>query len=342
MTTEIKVAVIGLRNIGKNHIRKAMHLKNIRVTTGVDTDPARTAEAKDELDLHETFTSADKFFEQSNCDAVVLALPNHLHLPFTLQAFDAGMDVLVEKPIARNTDEARQMLQARDKSRKTLMVGMNQRFQTRIHALRRLVQEGELGVPYYARTWWNRIRPGDGLWARGDWFLSPELSGGGPLIDLGIHKLDLTLHLMGFPKPVSVDGSTFNTIGDEYCRQKGRKWEVEDMGVGMVRLENGAMLHLEAAYFHNTAGEESAGQVLHFSKGCIEGQTLWMADDANEALADIQYEEDAAAPQSCIEHFRNVLMGEEPLSSTAEEGLLGLRIIEAIYESSEKGKAITL
>ncbi|MFW6303825.1 MAG: Gfo/Idh/MocA family protein [Candidatus Sumerlaeota bacterium] len=313
MTTEIKVAVIGLRNIGKNHIRKAMHLKNIRVTTGVDTDPGRIAEAKKEFDLDETFTSADEFFEQSNCDAVVLALPNHLHLPFTLQAFDAGMDVLVEKPIARNTDEARQMLKVRDKSRKTLMVGMNQRFQTRIHALRRLVQEGELGVPYYARTWWNRIRPGDGLWARGDWFLSPELSGGGPLIDLGIHKLDLT-----------------------------RKWEVEDMGVGMVRLENGAMLHLEAAYFHNTAGEESAGQVLHFSKGCIEGQTLWMADDANEALADIQYEEDAAAPQSCIEHFRNVLMGEEPLSSTAEEGLLGLRIIEAIYESSEKGKAITL
>jgi predicted dehydrogenase len=342
MSTEITVGVIGLRNIGKNHIRKSLDLDNIRVVAGVDTDEQRLQEAKEEFDLNETYPSADEFFSKSKVDAVVLALPNHLHEPFTLQALDAGMHVLVEKPISRNTGEARRMIEARDKSGKTLMVGMNQRFQPRIYALRQLIAEGKLGTPYYARTWWNRLRPFGGLWDRGDWFLSPELSGGGPMIDLAIHKLDLTLHLMGFPKPRTVDGASFNLIGPEFCRSKGRTWEVEDMGVGMIRLENSVMLHLESSYFHNTTGDETAQQILHFSKACIEGQALWMTDEANEALNEVDYPETPNAPQSCIEHFRNVLMGDEELSSTAEQGLIGLRIIEAIYESSEKGQAITL
>jgi predicted dehydrogenase len=149
----------------------------------------------------------------------MIALPNHLHAPVAIQAMEAGKHVLVEKPIARNSAEALAMIEARDRTGKTLMVGMNQRFSPKRAALKQLIEEGELGDVYYAKAWWRRRRVGAGLWQRGNWFLTPELSGGDPLIDLGIHVLDLALHLMGFPEALSVDGSCFcRPLPNKACR----------------------------------------------------------------------------------------------------------------------------
>lgn len=230
------------------------------------------------------------------------------------------------------------MIEARDRSGKVLMVGMNQRFSRAHYALRKAIAEGKFGHIYLCKTFWNRRRPGDGLWNRGDWFMNKKQSGGGPLLDLGIHKLDLLLFLLGFPKVLSVDGIAFEGIGRREGSERGKAYEVEDMGLGIIRLEGHSAIHLEASYFHNQLHEEKQAFEIFGSAGTVnEGEAFTIEGDEPVPLELVP---DATAPTSCVEHFARVIRGEEPLLSTAEEALVGLKIIESIYRSSETGRPV--
>ena len=202
----IKLGVVGLRNIGKGHVRRALKLDGVKFVAGADTDESRARDAKEEFGFDYATTDASKLFNDPNIDGVVLALPNHLHAPFSVQALDAGKHVLVEKPIAGKSADVASMIEARDRSGKILMVGMNQRFSPVQYGLRELLREKQIGDVYLSKTFWNRRYAGTGLFARGAWGFKKETSGGGPLLDLGIHKLDLLLFLLDFPEVESVMG----------------------------------------------------------------------------------------------------------------------------------------
>jgi len=334
----IRLGVVGLRNIGKGHVKRALALKGVEVVAVADADPDRLAAVKAEFGLKYAYTSASELFADRDVDGVVLAVPNHLHAPLAIEALEAGKHVLVEKPIARWTSEAQQMIDARDKTGKILMVGMNQRFSPKTYALRKAIADGAFGHIYLCKTFWNRRRPGDGLWNRGDWFLSKEQSGGGPLLDIGIHKLDLLLFLLGFPKVLSVDGVCFEGIGRKEGADRGVKYEVEDMGMGVIRLEGHTAIHLEASYFHNQFSEEKqAFQIIGTEGGLSDDETYHVVDGEPQPFT---IEPDTSAPGACVDHFARVIKGEEKLLSTAEEAMIGLSIIESIYKSSETGRPV--
>jgi predicted dehydrogenase len=122
-----------------------------------------------------------------------------------------GKHVLVEKPMAMNTHEADEMIAARDSSGCILAIGMNQRFNELRAEAKTEIDKGKIGTIQYGRTRWLLNRPHRGLWGRGDWFLKGDTSGGAGLIDIGVHRLDLALYMMGFPEPGSV--SAINTYG---------------------------------------------------------------------------------------------------------------------------------
>jgi predicted dehydrogenase len=212
-----------------------------------------------------------------------------------------------------------------------------------VAAARKRILAGEIGELLYARAHWNRSTCGKGAQARGEWASTPELSGGGPMIDLGVHKLDLALFLMGFPQVESVYGFCAAGVGRTMEERYGKAYEVEDMAAGLIRFRTGSALHLEAAYFLNQADEPPQQVVIYGSKGGFasggpRGHLLFRADGDGNTPIELTPQPHWAA--TAVEHFVQVLRGEQELSPTAEEGLTGIRIVEAIYESARTGQAV--
>lgn len=351
MTTEkikqplntVRLGVVGVRNIGKNHIRHALDADGAKVVAVADSDPARVKEAAAEFSIPHTFSDAADLFNSDEVDAVILALPNHLHAPLSIAALEAGKHVLVEKPISRTLDEADAMIAARDASGKVLMVGMNQRLTPYNSALKKAIASGVLGQPTSASTGWLTTRMNIKFWQRGSWAMSMEASGGGPMLDLGIHKLDLALYFLGFPKVKRVTGNCFFGIGKREAAEMGVDYGIEDGAIALLQFENGSTLTLEASYFQNTP---STGQWLriHGDKGSLyaPGDQPLNHYCPDGTVTPLPFEPDATSAGSCAGHFVRVLRGTEPLIPTAEQAREGLRIIRAIYTSAETGKPVEM
>ncbi len=338
---EINFGLVGARNVGKGHVRRCAKLEKARFTAVADSERERAQKAADEFGIQRVFTDAESLFELKDIDAVVLAVPNPLHAELSIKAMQAGKHVLVEKPIARTSEEAEAMIRTSRETGQTLMVGMNQRFEPGIYALKNSIRQNTLGTPQYAQTAWNLRRPFEGLWGRGDWFLS-EQAGGGPLIDLGVHRLDLVMHLLDFPEPEVAFGMCFSGVGRAVGAERGRDYQLEDFCTGIIRMAGGIGVHLEAAYFLNRSANQPPPLFIHGTKGGVEMDDGPVIVTENGEQVKPEPLPDAQVSHSAIEHFSRVLHGEEELSATPEQAKCVLRIVEALYESARTGHEVAL
>ena len=180
-------------------------------------------------------------------------MPTFLHAPIAVAALERGLHVLSEKPLARNGEEGRQMVEAARKAGRVLDVAFNHRRRGDIQKLKGIIDDGELGRPYYAQASWLRRQ---GIPMLGSWFTNPALAGGGPLADIGVHVLDYALHLLGEPKVLSVSAVDAFRAGPPRPRRQrpvhrhesSHKYEVEDFASAFIRLEGGGTLILEAGW----------------------------------------------------------------------------------------------
>lgn len=191
---KIRIGLIGCGGIARSmHAPALAAVPDIEIAAICDVDEACTAQVADKYGIKQVFSDYREMIEKADIDAVDICTPNFLHLPPALAAFEAGKHVLVEKPIALNADEAKQMVEAGRGAKKKLMVAQCLRFTAENQALKRFIDAGKLGEMYYARVRATRRR-GVPAWG---FFIDKEKQGGGPLIDIGVHILDLTLWLMG-------------------------------------------------------------------------------------------------------------------------------------------------
>ena len=241
---------IGIGIIGFGGIAKGAHAPGYRkiadqceILAVADILPERCAEAKSEKwNVPLAFDDYKKILEMPEIDAVSVCTPNTVHMQPTLDALAAGKHVLCEKPMAISADEARRMLAAQKDSGKNLQIGYNMRFSSGAQALKRAMDNGMLGDVYHAQARAMRRRgvPGWGV------FIDKEKNGGGPLIDIGVHITDMTLWLMGHPKPVAASGQTYTKFGTKegVLGQMGawdpKKYTVEDFATALIRFDNGA------------------------------------------------------------------------------------------------------
>ncbi len=270
MEKKLKVGIIGL-GIGRVHISGYKSHPSVDVAAICDLDKARLEACAREFSIPKTYSAPDEMFRDADLDAVSIATPNKFHTPLTLSALNAGLHVLCEKPMAMNTAEAIKMNQAAKKARKKLMINFSFRFSPMSFALKRQVESGVVGDIYYGRTLWHRRR---GLPGFGGWFGIRELAGGGPLIDLGVHRLDLALWLMGYPEPKSAFGSTYNMIAKKMAKEQNKKFSVEDLACGIVKFKNNATLILEASWALNIHDAEYMETLLCGTKGGLRQRNV--------------------------------------------------------------------
>ena len=287
-------------------------------------------------------------------DAVSVCTWNSAHAPCTIMALEAGKHVLCEKPMATSAKEAETMLAAAKKAGKKLMIGFVRRFGNDTEITRDFINAGSLGEIYYAKATYLR-RHGN----PGGWFGDKSRSAGGPLIDLGVHVMDLTRYLMGNPTPVSVYGATFHKLGNRPGVKKPKSnyrsstvtseeiCDVEDAVVALVRYDNGAVLNIEASFALNV--KEPSGKVDLF--GTRGGVTLKpefeLYTDMNGYLANVSLNYPSALSfeglfQNEINYFVDALVNDVDTYPIAEDGIVIMKMIDAIYESSKIGGEVKL
>lgn len=340
----IRVGVIGV-GMGRHHIAGYQSHPQAEVVAIADPNEARLREVGDEYKVANRYLTADEMLANEKLDVVSVATPNCFHRALTVAALEAGAHVLCEKPMAMCAEEARDMLATARRLDRRLMINFSYRFTDQSMALKEQVNSGILGEIYYGRTIWHRRR---GLPQLGSWFGQKAMSGGGPLIDLGVHRLDLALWLMEYPQPVWVMGSAYNAMAGDMARAAGVPYTVEDLAVGMIKFENGATLELEASWAANIGEKEMMETRLFGTKGGlvqrnVEETYKFEAElylELNGAHYDMKLHPVTRPVPSAMYHFIDCILEDRPHIATGEEGLLVMELLDAIYESAESGQPV--
>ncbi|MEA2524351.1 MAG: hypothetical protein QOF73_1578 [Thermomicrobiales bacterium] len=356
---QVRVGVVGC-GIGAWHVDGYAEEPRAKVVAlaGLDTD--RCLQLAKQHDIPHVVGDYQELLEKVEVDAVSIAVPNFLHVPVGLAAIKAGKHVLIEKPLARNSVEGEELVKAAKEAGVVLAIAFNRRARSDMEVLRRHIDAGGLGEIYYAKAFWNRRAGIPGL---GTWFTSKEQAGGGPLIDLGVHVLDMVLWLMDNPNVVTVSAATYAKIGPQgkghysgtrFQTVEGKTYEVEDLSTAFLRTSNGSTIHLEASWALHSGVTDEFGVYVYGDKGGAELHvkdyaatgTLKLFGDVGGAPTDsiprLQPKPRHAGHSEVIRRFIDSILTGAPMSPSGEEGLDRTRLIDAIYRSAELGREVRL
>jgi len=318
---------------------------DVKILAVCDVNEESAKKAAERFGVPNTLTDYRKMLEMSEIDAVHICTPNMLHAQPAIDALEAGKHVMVEKPIARNATEGQGIVDTARRTAKKLMVAQNMRFTAEAQCLKRFIDAGELGEIYFARVWALRRR-GVPSWGV---FTDKEKQGGGPLIDIGVHMLDLALFLMGHPKPVSCSGQAFQKIGNtpghvgKWGPWDWKNYTVEDYAAGFIRLDNGASLILESSFAANL-GDERMNTSLMGTKGGADTNPLKIYGETHDTLIDITpcWLPTVNSYEGEVRGFYDAIANDTEVPVTGEQALNVMKILDGIYESSETGKEVSL
>ncbi len=333
----LKVGVVGL-GVGRWHLQRYQEIPGVTIQALCDQNADVLGRTAKEFGARQTFTDFDRFLEGADLDAVSLAVPNFLHKPMTLAALDRGLHVLCEKPMALNAADALEMRAKVRATGKKFMIHFNQRFLAQNQFFKTLIDAGKLGDIYYATTGWRRMR---GIPKFGGWFGQKKMSGGGPLIDLGVHMLDLVRWLVGSPRAVTVSASTYSHLGQSLAREQRKEFDVEDLAAALIRFDNGVSLMLEVNWALNFEEREKVFLELSGTKGGLSNVTFDYKDtttcifrEENGAMVKtvpLKYPE---AQEHAQAHFVRCIREDLEPSAGASDGVEIMRILDAIYASA--------
>ncbi|MHB0859379.1 MAG: Gfo/Idh/MocA family protein [Anaerolineae bacterium] len=343
---KLRVGVVGL-GMGKYHAKAYDASEKAELVAICDVKAELLAEYQRIYPHAAAYTGYEDMFIRGGLDAVSVAVPNALHAEVSIAAMQAGLHVLCEKPMALNAAQAQEMLDVSRETGKKLMIHFNYRFSPPSQFLKSYVDEGNLGSIYYAKTRWLRSR---GIPKLGGWFGIKGLSGGGPLIDLGVHRLDLAMWLMGYPKALSVSASTYGMLGARLAQEAGATYDVEDLASAFIRLNNGVTLTLEASWAGGTERAEDMLTAIYGTEGAAiqrnrgegyEFEAVVLQDVAG-AMTEVSPRRYTRQCPSAIDEFVDAIREDRVPSAPGEQGLEMMRIIDAIYQSAEEGHEIRL
>lgn len=349
MSSKLRIGIIGSGGIAQGcHMRGYSTMPDLCEMVAVcDVNPDTAKEAAEKYNVPKTYTDYRQMLNEEGLDAVSVATPNAYHMQPTIDALNAGLHVICEKPLAMNADEARKMCAAARDTGKILQVALQMRFTGSARFMKQFIDAGSMGDIYYARAQALRRR-GVPHWGV---FIDKEKQGGGPLIDIGVHILDLTLFLMGYPKPISASGKTWDMLGKdpnivnpwgEYDRSK---FTVEDFAVGLIKFDNGAVVVLESSFMANLDGDPFQTQLFGTKAGAtVKG---W-GDDAIEIFSETNKQLFNMKPKNVphvesshvdeIKAFVDAIINNKPSPVPGENGLVLNAIFDSLYKSSDTGR----
>lgn len=353
MEKKIKVGIIGTGSISNEHIKAYLNNPNVELYAFCDINKAQLEKMSETYGVERTFTDYNEMLKLSELDAVSVCTWNSAHAPCTIAALNAGKHVLCEKPMATSKEDAILMKEAAEKNNKLLMVGFVRRYGNDCKILQEFIETDYLGEIYYSKATYLR-RNGN----PGGWFGDKSRSGGGPLIDLGVHVIDLVRYLLGNPKPVSVYGVTYQKLFDRkniksqisyssVGKSDNDKCDVEDLASALIKFDNGAALSIEASFSLNIKEDQRRIELFGTKGGAKLEPDLELYSEANGYLTDVNLVAETSLSfdglfQGEIDHFVSCVKDGAECKSPAQDGVDIMSILDAIYESARTGHEVIL
>lgn len=351
---KVRIGIIGTGSISEAHIHGYKSMEHVEVVAACDLDEAKVKRYAKKHNIPHTFTDYNELLKMERLDAVSVTTWNNSHAPISIAAMQAGKDVLCEKPLAMNAEEAKEMVRVSEETGQLLMVGFVRRFESNAQYIREAVANDELGQIYYAKTGYMR------KWGNpGGWFCDKKRSGGGPVIDLGVHVIDLIRYLTGKPKPVSVMASTFSYLGMKPEMKGIEKYtssdydannpycDVEDSATALIKFDNGMTLSIETSWVLNTK-ENNNYLMLYGDKAGVKMEPeLEFYKEINQyyinekPVIQINNDFDQIFKRETA-HFIDCVMNNTPCTNPGQDGVEIMKILDAIYESAETGHEVII
>jgi predicted dehydrogenase len=355
MMNKMKIGIIGVGGIAQTtHIPNFKKVPDVEVSAITDINKEKLQYVAEKFGIKQTFTDWEKLID-SDIDAVVICSPNAFHAEQSIKAMERGKHVLCEKPVCLTAAEVKRVFSTSKKTGKKFMAAFPRRFTGEAKVLKSMIDNGDFGKIYYIKAGYLRRRGIPGL---GTWFTNKKLAGGGPMMDVGVHMLDMVIYLAGASLPQLVIGSKYNMFKDKAVDggwppkntrlgdKATGKMEVEELASGFAKLANGTTLFIEASW----AGNSDVGlkASLFGTKAGVQmpdpadaKNPLRIYSENNGVLTDIipaipasdSYLEEAQHFIECIREDK------EPITKE-NEVLTVVSIIEGIYRSAETGKPV--
>jgi predicted dehydrogenase len=348
MSKILKVGLIGTGGIARGcHLNPGwLAVPDAEVVAACDVNERAARRLADDFNIPLVFTNFHDLLKLGEIDAVDICTPNKIHTPAVIAALEAGKHVLCEKPLAVSTAEILAMRAALRKTDRILMTAQHHRFSEIAVAIKAWIETGALGEVYHARVNATRrnqlpISPG---------FIDPNLSGGGPCMDIGVHALDTALWLMNFPKPVRVSGRAHTNFAKAFEMPGGwGEWDrtlfgVEDFASGFVHFSNGSTMALEASWLQHQAREDLSATLLGKKAG-VNWPSGSFHTVANRTLVDgtiLPHAGRLVAHTEEIIAFAEAIRTGRPSPVPIEQTIYVIAILEAIMKSSQIHQEVVL
>ncbi len=351
----IRVGIIGCGGIANGkHMPALSKVKDCEMAAFCDLIPEKAEKAAKDFGTPDAavYTDYRKLLEDETIDVVHVCTPNRSHSFITVDALDAGKHVMCEKPMAINSAEAQKMIAARDRSGKLLSIGYQNRFRKESQFMKAEAEAGTFGEIYYAEATALRRR-GVPTWGV---FLNEYEQGGGPLIDIGTHALDLTLWMMNNYEPSYCVGTAYHKLNND--RATGNIWgdwdpekfTVEDSAFGFIVMKNGATIILRSSWALNIASTGEAVTTICGTKGgadMTDGLRINYVRNGRQCILtpDLKaggvafYSGSKTKPEDVEEAlWIDAVRNNTTPVTTPEQAITVTRILEGIYTSAKTGE----
>jgi len=329
-----RVAIIGLGSVAQLvHLPNLVKIKNAEISALAEINKNRLYSVADKYGIKKVYSDYKQLLNDSNIDAIIIATPTHLHKQMAIDCLTAGKDVLVEKPLARNSSEGIEIIECAKKHNRKLMVGMNLRYRPDSMLIRSLIDAGEIGNPFYIKCGWIRKQS-----SSEKWFNRREEAGGGVILDLGVNLIDLALWLANYPTAISVSTKNYSHNSKN----------LEDTSISLIRCENSVTINIEASW--SLAEEKDTFYTnVYGTKGSIGAnpfKLIKVLEDEQIDLGSTFVETPTEAFKKSylneLKSFIGAIRGLNPVFSSGEEALQLMKIAEAMYKSAEKDQEIKI
>ncbi len=354
----VKIGIIGCGGIANGkHMPSLKKIKNVQMVAFCDIIEERAVKAAEEYGVEgaKVYTDYKELLKDRDIEVVHVCTPNRSHAFISIDAMEAGKHVMCEKPMAKTYKEAKEMLDASERTGMKLTIGYQSRWRADSLYLKKMCEDGELGEIYYGKAIALRRRavPTWGV------FLNEYEQGGGPLIDIGTHALDLTLWMMDNYKPKMVVGTTFEKLknqkdcGNAWGDWDPKKFTVEDAAFGFIVMENGATIMLESSWALNIRNPKEAITMICGTEGgadMFDGLNINFIKNGRQCILkpDLTaggvafYDGDGDEDPSVLEAkaWLDAVVNDHEPRTKASQALVVTQILEAIYESAKTGKPV--
>ncbi|MBE6551067.1 MAG: Gfo/Idh/MocA family oxidoreductase [Ruminococcaceae bacterium] len=353
---KLRAAIIGSGGISACHLRGYRRLPNVEVVACCDINEQTAKDYAARNNIPKWYTDVNEMLANEKLDLASVTTWNAAHMPATIAALNAGVNVICEKPMAMNAAEAQIMKETAEKNGKLLQIGFVRRFESTTDVIRSFSEQGLLGDIYYAKVAYLR-RNG----CPGGWFGDKKYAGGGPLIDLGVHVIDIAKYLAGNPKPISAYGATFSNLGRDrakhsvpdfgYARDnkapKDVVHDVEDFATAIIRFDNGFVLNIEASFNLNIKEDRTSFQLFGTKAGIDISDGMEIYTQYNDYFMDmtpygLPKNDFTASFDAELKGFVDCVANNVPCKAPAEDGVVLMKILDAIYESARTGHEVII